>query len=220
MQLATPEITLKLDEWPSVEGHDMEFTLVYDGELYGASNNNPRAENKHHIRRQFHPQLRTLWRDRLSHWMERLQPSAKSRRIYAGLPMVEALSAEYAVGDYRCVPLVTEPLALACSLDILFLRREEGRSIIKAGDIDNRLKTLFDALRNPQNMSELAGTTPTEDEKPFFTLLQDDSLITEVHISTDKLLTPFDPTRAETCKLVIGVKLRPFRHTEWNEDFG
>ncbi len=199
----------------------MEFTLVYDGVLYGASNSNSRVENKHQIRKQFHPQLRTLWESRLSHWLTGGNtPSAKSRRIYSGSSRAETLAAHFALNGYNFVPLVVEDLYLACSLEILFLRREEGRSIIKCGDIDNRLKTLFDGMRNPQNAGEIAGAIPDGDENPFFTLLQDDSLITEVKIRTDRLLTRFDPANVDTCKLVIGVTLRPFQRTEWNEDFG
>src|SRR6266849_6098917 len=54
------------------------------------------------------------------------------------------------IGGKQFVPLVRQSLALACSLDILFLRREEpGSLILQGGDIDNRIKTLFDALKMP-----------------------------------------------------------------------
>src|SRR4051794_6192121 len=39
----------------------MEFRLVYSGRVLGASRNNSRADVKHAIRREFHPQLRRLW---------------------------------------------------------------------------------------------------------------------------------------------------------------
>jgi hypothetical protein len=39
------------------------------------------------------------------------------------------------------------------------------------------------------NVSELGGASATPDEDPFFCLLEDDSLITEVNITTDRLLT-------------------------------
>jgi hypothetical protein len=66
-----------------------------------------------------------------------------------------------------------------------------GAIITQAGDIDNRLKTLFDALRYPKKMDELPkGATPDESEKPFFCLLEDDILITGVSVRTDVLLEP------------------------------
>ena len=220
MNLATPEMTLKLDEWPKVEGHDVEFTLVYDGPLYGASGDNPRAAHKHEIRKKFHPQLRNLWQARLQHWLTACTPSPEFKKIYAGPPFATSLAAHFAIGGFGFVPLVLENMRLACRLDILFLRRDSSRAIIKSGDIDNRLKTLFDALRVPRNAGELGSTPPGTDESPFFfVLLEDDSLITEVHVSTDTLLTPTEPNEPQASKLVIGVKLRPFQHTEWNISF-
>jgi hypothetical protein len=78
-----------------------------------------------------------------------------------------------------------------CSLDVIFLRRDEPGNLIQGGgDIDNRIKVLFDALRMPQSVEELAGATPSTDQEPFYCLLEDDRLITEVKVTTDRLLTP------------------------------
>ncbi|HKS73719.1 MAG TPA: hypothetical protein VJQ82_11025, partial [Terriglobales bacterium] len=38
--------------------------------------------------------------------------------------------------------------------------------------------------------TELAGAVPQDDEDPFFCLLQNDDVITEVNITTDRLLRP------------------------------
>ena len=60
----------------------------------------------------------------------------------------------------------------------------------QCGDIDNRLKTLFDALRAPKNATEIPkGAVPGPDEDPFFCLLEDDALITAVSVETERLLT-------------------------------
>ncbi len=91
-------------------------------------------------------------------------------------------------GDFHCVPLVTADMVLRCGLDILLLRPETERFIFEGGDIDGQVKTLFDALRIPKEMSETGGMGPQEDETPFFCLLEDDRLITEVRVSADKLL--------------------------------
>jgi hypothetical protein len=40
--------------------------------------------------------------------------------------------------------------------------------IHSGGDIDNRLKVLFDALRIPTDCSELAGVIKEADEDPYF----------------------------------------------------
>src|SRR5439155_16785100 len=74
---------------------------------------------------------------------------------------------------------------------ILLLRRDmPGNLIANGGDIDNRLKVLFDGLRLTRNREELGGATPQADEDPFYCLLEDDKLITEVRITTDRLLRP------------------------------
>ena len=80
---------------------------------------------------------------------------------------------------------------LIARLEITFLRPEEpGCLITKGGDIDNRLKTLFDALRIPNEANELPSrVTPQDDEMPiFYCLLESDSLVTSVSVVTDRLL--------------------------------
>jgi hypothetical protein len=200
----------------------MEFTLVYEGQLLGASKNKTRADHKHQIRRQFHPQLKNLWQLRLSHWLTENRSSMLSNKWLAGLPVLQNIANHYSKDGYRFVPLVMPELSLACKLDILFLRREVSPgAIIHGGDIDNRLKTLFDALRMPSTSNELAGNAPAADEDPFYCLLQDDKLITEVNVRTDTLLTPESETGEgqSTVKLIIKVTIRPLHVTEWNTNF-
>jgi len=63
--------------------------------------------------------------------------------------------------------------------------------VSSGGDIDNRIKVLFDGLRVPKYDSELKNLAPEEGENPLFCLLEDDdSLITSIKITTDRLLTP------------------------------
>jgi hypothetical protein len=56
-------------------------------------------------------------------------------------------------------------------LDILFLRAEKPGSIFKvnsAGDLDNRLGVLFDALQLPKQLNQLpVDATPDAGERPF-----------------------------------------------------
>jgi len=100
------------------------------------------------------------------------------------------------VGSFRFIPLVSPDLHLICELQIFMLRPEPpGAIITQGGDIDNRLKTLFDALRCPHNEAELpTGISPEADEDPFFCLLEDDLLITSVSVKTDRLLAPSQST--------------------------
>jgi len=71
---------------------------------------------------------------------------------------IQKLANKYQRCGYRFVPFVSKEYALACSLDILFLRRDDPGNLIKSGgDIDNRLKVLFDGLRMPQECGEIEG---------------------------------------------------------------
>ena len=84
------------------------------------------------------------------------------------------------------------------------------------GDIDNRLKTLFDALRMPQIGEKLGD--PQEGEDPFFCLLENDSLITKLTLATDLLLEP--DRNVNDVRLVLTVKLWPISVTFENLGFG
>jgi hypothetical protein len=125
---------------------------------------------------------------------------------------------------YSFLPIVTDELFLRCALEILFLRPEDTNMILQMGDIDGRIKTIFDSLRMPkvEEASQLENTfPPTEDEKPMYCLLQDDKLVSEVKVTTDQLLLL--PGAAELkvndSFLVINVKVKPTRLCYGNLDF-
>ncbi|TMJ02592.1 MAG: hypothetical protein E6G97_12240 [Alphaproteobacteria bacterium] len=201
----------------------MELRLTYEGVLMGASKGTTRASHKHDIRRIFHRQLRRFWQIE-----PYLKNALKTRRdqnpVNVPRPrLVDHLATEYARVGYNFVPLVTETLRIHCSVDVLLLRPSmPGEVVMNSGDIDNRLKTLFDSLRMPSNKDELGGyDAPTEDEKPFYCLLTDDRLITRVSVETDRLLEPTAPDRGDNdCRLVITVKLRPYDMGWDNLNFG
>jgi hypothetical protein len=117
---------------------------------------------------------------------------------------------------FEWLPIVNLQSGLVCKLEILMLRNGAPGAVL--ADIDNRLKTLFDALRKADSASELgAGTsqkqqTPENDEKPFYVLLEDDKLITHVAVTTDLLLEPVPNTPIdEAVRLVIDVTVLPYR---------
>jgi len=87
------------------------------------------------------------------------------------------------------------------------LRPELPGGIVRSGgDIDNRLKTLFDALRLPGMPQEIASSTrPSSTTEPNFTLLEDDAPITRVNVETDRLLAAPDPNQV---RLIIRVNVR------------
>lgn len=218
----------------------MRFRLTYEGELK-ASQRDPQngqanrlAEHKQAIRKVFHRQLRHLWQT--NKWLRehQIDPTVHTfggrpanALMWEGgpnkLPMAEALASRYRENGYRFVPLVREDISLLCSLEILFLRRDIPGSVIAAGDLDNRLKTLIDALRKPHNANELRGNeTPSAEEDPFFCLLEDDKLVTRLIVETDTLLDP--PIRngeadRRQVRLVITVDIKPYDITMFNLNF-
>jgi hypothetical protein len=150
----------------------MEFRLTYDGLLPSAGNKYNRKKEKHDIRMGLHPQLLELWFT---------NPGVKQ---LMGTWQKNCL---IDVGAWRFQPLVTSRRHLHCHLKILFLRPgPPGKLISDGGDIDNRIKTLFDALRAP-TADELPNPAPPGDGL-VCCLLEDDSLITGFEVEADQLL--------------------------------
>jgi hypothetical protein len=209
----------------------MEFRLIYDGPLKaaGRGGSSGRVSEKHMIRKSLHKQLAQLWQalpvlkmrtgtytvlnPGAAEWDEQTQ--RYTRRVMATTDLKESLwktlGKKFDRCGYKFVPLVSNHLKLSCGLDILFLRRDmPGVTLIRSGgDIDNRLKVLFDAMRIPADCGELRGAIKESDEDPFFCLLEDDALITEVAVTTDTLLTPCTAGKESDVHLVIKVKIRP-----------
>ena len=92
------------------------------------------------------------------------------------------------------------------------LRPEEpGAIITKGGDLDNRLKTLFDALRKPKDLQELPDNYPQPlTEQLLYCLLEDDALITGVAMTTDRLL---EFSSEDEVLLLIRVQIRGAKTT-------
>lgn len=150
----------------------MEFSLTYRDPL--KANGSP--QHKHDIRKVFHTQLKVLWTQR---------PLTDFAYQFVDVPVTR--------GSFTFFPLVngkTNNLSSIAEIKIRLLRPEEPGSILaKGGDIDNRLKTLFDAFSVPQENQIPAGVVPEETESPnFYCLLEDDNLITRVDVTTDRLL--------------------------------
>ena len=106
--------------------------------------------------------------------------------------------------------MVSSQIGLIAELDIILMRLEEPGKMITSGDIDNRIKTLFDALRYPKEEQEIpSGETLDSGEHPFFCLLEDDALVSSVKITTDRLLEAKNPSEVF---LLIHVNIKPARH--------
>jgi len=152
----------------------MEFYLKYDGPL----KSNADAKNKHRIREYFHPQMKKLWD---------IKPLNNLKESF--LTSGRELSVLKEVDGVIFAPLVSSVLKFICQLDITILWSEEPVALSEfGGDIDNRLKTLFDALQCPDINQIKPVKESFKDKEPFFCLLENDKLITSVNIHTHTLL--------------------------------
>ena len=221
----------------------MKFRLTYEGQLRPTQRDpkgdqrNPLASHKHAVRREFHKQLKCLWETDqfLSQYKvdprvlsNKLRPAADSRYgvWHPGekqlLHLVEAVAERHHMYGYRFVPLVPDYFHLLCSIHVLFLRHDIPGSVIQVGDIDNRIKTLIDALRLPQSKNQLVGEDEQlrDGEDPFFCLLQDDKQISGFSVETGTLFDPQDkPEDRGNVKIVVTVELRPYYVTLFNLSF-
>jgi hypothetical protein len=165
----------------------MNFTLTYDGELKTDGN----KQHKHEIRRVFHRQLAEFWK---------ASPICQLKKPDDALVRT--------IGKYKFFPLTSSARNEVAELQITLLRPHHGPGYIigEGGDIDNRLKTLFDSLRMPRTPDEIPGNDHLgEDEDPFFCLLEDDILITRLSVQADRLL---EPCISRSCvKLIIAVSI-------------
>jgi hypothetical protein len=183
----------------------MEFRLTYRGPLKA----NGSVEHKHEIRRHFHRELCVLWKQK---------PLNEYHQIM--------LSGQSDVGSIRPLegflfaPLVQSRMHLIAEIGILLLRPEEPGSIVtQAGDIDNRLKTLLDSLRMPHYLREIPSEySSSPDESPFLCLLEDDNLITNLAVTSDRLLEP--AFSASEVLAIIHVNVKVTRATMENLGLG
>lgn len=177
----------------------MKFTLTYEGEL--RSND---ARRKWEIRKHFHPQLAELWR--VSPALQQLQDRnmvGPSVHHSDGTETVD-ICAPIERGGRRFIPLVRESLAVKCGLKIIFLRKEEPGRVYQGGDLDNRIKTLLDALSMPEAAQVRADESISD---PIYCLMEDDRLLMNLAVETHRLLTRPNASEHEV-HLLIEVDVR------------
>lgn len=217
-----------LQKW--LWGRDfMRFTLTYDGPLPSKGGPSEKAA----IREHFHPQLAKLWRINPtlktvmrarywptggawlvgSHHSEDLPPMPDAPPNSPHLDLCEPIQ----IRGAKFLPLVRETLALKCELKILILRQVPPGGILDNGDLDNRLKTLFDALSIPDRSQEKQYPSPCCDG-PIYTLLQNDRDVLGLEIDTRQLLTA-EAEKDDFVRLVIDVTTRVVDVGPYNQSF-
>jgi len=216
--VSSVRVLLADHEDPAMLGDSMKFRLIYRGPLnasQGVAHDGQKvkhAAQKNAIRRQIHHQMKRLWQTNL--WLSKADawPSEyglEGRLEHRKYALDELLGQCHEKAGRKFVPLARDDWYLHCGLDILFLRKDPPGSFVTAGDIDNRIKTLLDGLRIPQNANEMVGMEDHEGiAEPFYCLLEDDKMIVSLSVDTDRLLDSDDGDQSEVL-LVINVTLRP-----------
>ncbi|MHC4559455.1 MAG: hypothetical protein ACYS80_19345 [Planctomycetota bacterium] len=158
----------------------MDFYLKYDGPL--KSNAGPK--DKHDIREYFYSQMKRLWE---------IEPLKECKCDFLVSTNEQCVLKE--VDGIIFAPLVSSALKFICQLDIVMLWPDEPGMLSKVGgDIDNRLKTLFDALQCPDINQIQPVKERFTNKQPFFCLLENDKLVTGVNVKTHTLLRGADET--------------------------
>ena len=207
----------------------MALTLMYSGPLPSSQSKGAGGINrnviKQAIRRQLHPQIREYVKSnpdkaRLFEWL---------RGDIAGTQGFDnqevdwsALQESFRRGKFTFLPLIFDAAHAICHLNIQFLRHEKIGSLIvnvgkNGGDLDNRLKTFFDALQIPKPEQIPNGDEPCSDEEPFYCLLQDDSLVTNFLVESKTLFTPTPEGQERDVVLIVDVTVTFSRRTWLNE---
>jgi len=217
--------TRAIQDWlghRSIQHTRMKLTLRFRGDL--PSNGGP--EEKHAIRLQLHSQLEAFWQkdsrlEDISKNLKGLQvPTLKSSRFEVTRPIKGAQNFfwRHPLCGHNFVPLVTGVRESHCHLSLRFYRRTEDEGILfDGGDIDNRLKTFFDALQVPQSSEQIppSSRNPKGDSNEWptiFCLVDNDRSITKLAIESFILLTaiPSDCKRPENyAEIDIDVEIVP-----------
>jgi hypothetical protein len=179
------------------------------------------------IRKEFHEQLKHLWSTNqflhnhtvFPEYGPLNFPVGSSTGVWGGgeerkISLIDYTAGRYHEFGYRFVPLVREDNKYS-----VFTQRHSWH---QAGDLDNRVKTIIDALRRPRNANELVGyENPGPGEDPFYCPLEDDSRVTHLEVETDTLLDPITSDNADQRRahLIITVEIRPMNVTMFNLSF-
>ena len=150
----------------------MEFTLYYKGKL--KSNGN--TKEKQRIRNYFSNQIKKLWdQEPLINFKQFLddETDAFSRQI-KGVKFSSIINNEF---------------HYVADIDIVLLHNEPIYKMIKnGGDIDNRIKTLLDALKMPSRDEFPVMLRENNENDRIFCLLHDDSLVSSLKITAKQYL--------------------------------
>ena len=135
-----------------------------------------------------------------SPFIDVFKPDLENRRSVNEKPMY------HEIGQKRFWFLISEHLKTVVDLSFIFLFPYEiGTIVVSGGDIDNRLKTMFDALRIPHNENEIPRDDDFDYNKGMYCLLEDDKLINKLDI---QVFQDHYPINEKSCRVLIKVRTR------------
>lgn len=134
------------------------------------------AKEKHEIRMKFSEQLGKL---------VKTQPFILGKSKLA--------NRKWHKNKYIFFPLVPFSSQCSASLKVRILdRQQRGYLIGRGGDIDNRLKTILDALRIPNEGTDMKGVAPGN-RKRIYTLLEDDRQVSSLSVEISRWMVEGPP---------------------------
>ena len=170
----------------------MKFRIRYEGDL--KSRQQCDLAHIHAIRKFIHGQLKSLW-----------EAGAFEEEDSSKISLYDVPT-----GSHSFRVLATQALSRAVELGILLLRYDPAPiTVISGGDLDNRLKTLIDALRAPTKQEIEQGLLDIG-SNPFYCLLDDDKRIRQISVEADRL---YDPPRERHSLAVISVRIIALKAT-------
>jgi hypothetical protein len=191
----------------------MRFTLTYIGELPATGNR--RSSNPA-------PKLPIIWaiRNDLATQLEGVflrHPAISGVGSIHSRAAFNTLRVPVVRSGFGFLPLVRPDLETVCDLKIkMLVNHEVGSVVTQAGDLDNRIKTLLDALRLPKD-NEFFGNSPTVDPCPC--LLHDDAMVVDLCVSQERWYSRLPQTEKEV-QLHLEVQVRTARPNFHTPAFG
>jgi hypothetical protein len=122
---------------PEESGVHMEFRLIYRGPLPSESGSETRRPIKNKIRSVLHLQLKELWQREFLGGQGGMM-AFTSHPDFEEERTLDDLAENYKIANknndiYRFVPLISERYGISCSLNILFMRRDNPGGIVRHG---------------------------------------------------------------------------------------
>jgi len=147
----------------------MEIILTYKGHIPAKTSNKKAIWN---MRKSFHNQLIKIWDKQpfqiLSEWYKSEQHASSFENFH------EKFIKKH--DGVTFIPIYGRTIGIGVSLDITLLTgMEEKNKVLKAGDLDNRIKRIIDGLRVPIQKGELCNDLANNSE--WHCLLEDDDAV-------------------------------------------